>query len=396
MSEVLLHRTPVVTRSQELAGYELQLRSRHGESAAAGGLSALLAGQSADTDFFQRLPDRFALADCEQVEALKPAAPPGQFVLGLRADGTADLDALCRKCKSAGFGVCVLDPQNSAWTDALLSQAGYLRLSPAQLNGTLAKYSHLLRRHGAKQIAADLRTRADFDAAHKAGCDLFSGYFFLEAQGAEAQTINPSYNTIIGLMKLAQDNAPIGKIDDLLKRDAALSYKLLRYINSAGFGLSCEIQSFRHAVTMLGYQNLHRWLALLLVTAGKQTGSAALVGAAIVRGRLAELLAQGLFDAKERDNLFIVGAFSLLHVILCMPLEEVTETITLPEAITDALSARQGPYGPILQLVELLEQLSQPGAASKASDLAMSLGLPLDAVNRAQLDALAWSESLGQ
>jgi EAL and modified HD-GYP domain-containing signal transduction protein len=395
MSEVLLYRTPVVTRSQDLAGYELRLLSSHGESAAAGGLAALLAGHGPDGDFFRRVPERFALADCEQVEADQAGTSPGRFVLGLRADGTVDLETLSKKCKSAGFGVCVLDPQNSAWTSALLDQAGYFRLSLVKLNGTLAKTSQDLRCHVAKQIAADLATRADFDVAQKAGCDLFSGYFFLEPWPGEAQTVNPSYNNIVGLMKLAQHDAPIGKIEELLKRDAALSYKLLRYINSVGFGLSCEIQSFRHAVTVLGYQNLQRWLALLLVTAARQTGSAALVAAAIARGRLAELLGQGLFDAKERDNLFIVGAFSLLHVILHMPLEKLTETITLPEAVTDALAGRQGPYGPILQLVEVLERLGEPGAASQASDLAMSLGLALDAVNRAQLDALAWSESVG-
>jgi EAL and modified HD-GYP domain-containing signal transduction protein len=394
MNEVLLHRTPVVTRSQDLSGYEVHLLSTHGESAAAGGVAALLTGQGPDSDFFQRLPNRFALAHCEQVEAQKAGASPGRFVLGLRADGTVDLDTFSNKCKSAGFGVCVLDPQSSAWTSALLDQAGYLRLSLAQLDGTLAKSSRLLRRHNAKQIAADLRTRADFEAAQKAGCDLFSGYFFLEPQCTGAQALSPSYNTIVGLMKLAQDNAPIGKIEDSLKRDAALSYRLLRYINSAGFGLSCEIQSFRHAVTMLGYQNLHRWLALLLVTAARQTGSPALVAAAIGRGRLAELLARGLFEAKEEDNLFIVGAFSLLHVILRMPLEKVTEAITLPEAVTDALLAGQGPYAPILRLVQLLEQLGEPGVAQQASDLATSLGLSLDTVNRAQLEALAWAESL--
>jgi EAL and modified HD-GYP domain-containing signal transduction protein len=145
---------------------------------------------------------------------------------------------------------------------------------------------------------------------------------------------------------------------------------------------------------MLGYQNLHRWLALLLVTAARQTGSPALVAAAIGRGRLAELLARGLFEAKEEDNLFIVGAFSLLHVILRMPLEKVTEAITLPEAVTDALLAGQGPYAPILRLVQLLEQLGEPGVAQQASDLATSLGLSLDTVNRAQLEALAWAESL--
>jgi len=81
-------------------------------------------------------------------------------------------------------------------------------------------------------------------------------------------------------------------------------------------------------------------------------------------------------------------------VMLRMPLEKVTETIVLPEALTDALTVRQGPYGPVLQLVEMLEQLDRPEIASKASELAMSLGLTLDTLNRAQIDALAWAESL--
>jgi EAL and modified HD-GYP domain-containing signal transduction protein len=396
MSDVLLHLQPVVTRAQEPAGYELLLLSRHGDNAAAGGIAALLSGKDDSPGFFARLPARFALADCTQVEAERAAGnAPGRFVLGLRPDGTVDdLGALASKCKSAGFALCMHDPDNAAWSTGLLGQAAYFRLPVRQFNGALAKASQQLRRHSAKQIAAGVDTRAAFEAAKAAGCDLFEGHFFLEPLPGEAQAVNPSYNTIVGLMKLAQDNAPLGRIEELLKRDATLSFRLLRYINSAGFGLSCEIQSFRHAVTVLGYQNLHRWLALLLVTAARQTGSPALVTAAITRGRLAELLGEGLFEATERDNLFIVGAFSLLHVILRMPLQQVTEQIALPGTVTDALFHHQGPYGPILQLVELTERLDQPGAAAKASDLAMSLGLSLDTLNRAQIDALTWAETL--
>jgi EAL and modified HD-GYP domain-containing signal transduction protein len=394
MSEALLHRTPVVTRGQELAGYELHLLSSHGEAAAIGGVAALLAGQDGKPGFFEQLPKRFALADCAQVEVESPGQASARFVLGLQADGTVDLPALARRCKSAWFGICLSDPQGDAMPSALLDQAGFFRLSVRQLNGTLAKTSQQLRRHPAKQIAAGLATRADFEAAQKAGVDLFEGYFFLEPQSGAAHGVSPSYNTIVNLMKLVQENAAIGKIEELLKRDAALSYKLLRYINSAGFGLSCEIQSFRHAVTVLGYQNLHRWLALLLVTAAKQAGAAAPVIAAITRGRLAELLGQGLFELKDRDNLFIVGAFSLLHVILRMPREKVTEQLALPEAVTDALLHCQGPYGPILQRTELTEQLDQPGVTAQAADLALSLGLSPDTLNRAQVDAITWAETL--
>jgi EAL and modified HD-GYP domain-containing signal transduction protein len=394
MTEVLLHRQPIVTGRQELAGYDLRLLSPHGELAAAGGIAALLTGEEDDEGFFQRLPTRFALADCMQVEA-EQAPAPGRFVLGLRADGTVDnLPALASRCKAAGFSLCLNDPLAGAWPAELLDQAGYFRMSMKSLAGTLKKTGQQLRRHSAKQILAEVDTRAEFEQAQAAGCDLIQGYFFLEPLPGEAQAVNPSYNTIVGLMKLTQDNAPIGKIEELLKRDAALSYRLLRYINSVGFGLSCEIHSFKHAVTVLGYLNLHRWLALLLVTAARQTGSPALVTSAVLRGRLAELLGESLFEKKDRDNLFIVGAFSLLPVILHTPMEKIADAISLPEAVTDALFHHTGPYGPLLQLVELTERLDQPGKAEQACVLAMSLGLSLDVVNRAQMRALTWAETL--
>jgi EAL and modified HD-GYP domain-containing signal transduction protein len=393
MTDAILHRRPVVTRGQELAGYELQLLSSHGEPAATGGVAALLASRAGDPGFFDRLPKRFALADCAQVEWERPGQASTRFVLGLQADGTVDLAALAAKCRSAGFGVCLNDPQGTM-PSTLLDQAAYFRLQADRMNGALSEASQQLRRHPAKQIAAGLATREAFEAAQRAGLDLFEGYFFLEPQRGETSAASPSYSTIVNLMKLAQENAALGKIEDLVKRDATLSYKLLRYINSAGFGLSCEIQSFRHAVTVLGYQNLHRWLAVLLVTAAKQAGAAAPVISAITRGRLAELLGQDLFDPKDRDTLFIVGAFSLLHVILRMAKEKVTEQLGLPEAVSDALLRYQGPYGPILQLAELTERLDRPGAAAQALDLAASLGLSPEVLNRAQIDAVGWAETL--
>jgi EAL and modified HD-GYP domain-containing signal transduction protein len=301
-----------------------------------------------------------------------------------------------RKWKAAGFGLCLEDSAADPWPPDLLALASFVRLDMRRLNGSLEGASSRLKKHPAKQIASGVQTRADFEAGLRAGCDLYQGYFFTEPAKTEAQAPNTSYNSIVTLMKLTQDNAPVGKIEEALKRDAALSFKLLRYINSAGFGLSCEIQSFRHAVAVLGYQNLHKWLALLLVSAARQQGSAALVTTAIARGRLAELVGHSLFDAQDRDNLFIAGAFSLLHVILNMSLEKVAEQVALADTITDALFNHAGPYGPILELVELMERLDQPGNAARATELALSLGLSAAAVNRAQLDALAWAEGMGR
>ncbi len=388
----LLLREPVVNRNRETVGYSLSLLSEEGEPAAGGGIHALLTGRNPEQDFFERVQGRFVIADCGQFESDRPSVTQGKLVLALRADhGLENLPELTRSWRGAGFGLCLDSGDATTWSPEVAQQAAYTRV-PAGAG----EAPTLLRGFSGKRIASGVDTHARFEQAVRSGFDMVQGYFFTEPTGNQAAAVNATYSGIVTLMKLAKEDAPIKQIEDVLKRDAALSFKLLRYINSAGFGLSCEIQSFRHAVTVLGYQNLHKWLALLLVTAAKQNTSAALVTTAIARGRLAELLGQGLFEAQDRDNLFITGAFSLLHVILQMPLEKITEQVALPEAVTDALFHHTGQFGALLELVKLCETLSTEKHAARAAELAMMIGLTPESLNRAQLEALIWAEGLGR
>jgi EAL and modified HD-GYP domain-containing signal transduction protein len=393
----LLVRAPVLNRRQEIVGYDLRLSAAGASELSGHGLLRLLAGGSEQENFFLRLPNRFALTDSAQIDSDKPAAEStGRVVVEL--DPTAQpgepLLPRARKLKAAGFGICVQRPYSVSIPSETLDLASHFTIDAAELTGDLEKTCNRLRNHSAKQIAVGVTTLKGFDATSRAGCDFFRGYFFTQPQAEQTHSISSNYATIVSLMKLAQDNAPVGKIEEALKRDATLAYKLLRYINSAGFGLSCEIQSFRHAVAVLGYKNLYRWLALLLVTAARDSTSSALVTTAITRGRLAELVGHGMFDQQERDNLFIVGAFSLLDVILKARLDTIVEQIPLSANVLDALFRREGPYGPILSVVEATEAFDQPERRAKALEVAELLGLTRTQLNRAQLDALAWAEGL--
>jgi c-di-GMP phosphodiesterase len=393
----LLVRAPVLNRGLEIVGYDLRLSASGVDALSGHGLLQLLAGDSEQENFFLRLPNRFALTGSGQVDAEKPAAPATGRVVVEMDPGSQPVDALtpqARKWKAAGFGICLQRPYSAPVSPETLDLASYFTVDGAELERDLEKTCNRLRRHSAKQIAIGVETPALYDATRHAGCDFFRGYFVTQPSGEQARAIAPNYATIVTLMQLAQENAPVAKIEQSLKRDASLSYKLLRYINSAGFGLSCEIQSFRHAVAVLGYQNLYRWLALLLVTAARQSASSALVTLAITRGRLAELIGEGSFESQERDNLFIVGAFSLLDVILRMPLDAVLEQIPLSDNIRDALLRREGPYAPILSVVAATEAFNQPRSRAQALELAELLGIAPQRLNRAQLDALAWAEGL--
>src|SRR5690606_29714686 len=180
-----------------------------------------------------------------------------------------------------------------------------------------------------------------------------------------------------------RQNADVRQLEDVRKRDAALSYKLFRYINNAGFGLGAEIQSLRHAVTMLGYSPLYRWLSLLLATASTNSHGAVLMQTAIVRGRFAELAAHRILPQNEAENLFVAGMFSLLDRLLGLPITEVLAKVHLSDAVSQALLTREGIYGPFLALAEACE-----AGNGDISALADALFISDRRVNEAHLAAL--------
>lgn len=238
-------------------------------------------------------------------------------------------------------------------------------------------------------LAKGLADVAAFAQALEDGYDGAAGWFFLHGRPV-AERLNPGHAQIVRVLNLVRRNAEVKEIEAALKQDVALSYKLLRYINSAGFGLSCEIESFRHAVTILGYAKLNKWLSLLLVTASRDPAAAALMQTAIARGRFMEILGQDFFDRAMLDNLFITGAFSLLDVLLGVRIETLLAEMHLPEAITDTLLRHEGIYAPLLDLALACEADDPAALAARAN----SLGIGVTKLNHAQIEALAFADSL--
>lgn len=237
-------------------------------------------------------------------------------------------------------------------------------------------------------LAVGLGNAAGFDAAVSAGFAGATGWFFLNGS-PKAHRLTPGHAQIVRVLNLVRRDAEVKEIETALKQDVALSFKLLRYINSAGFGLPVEIQSFRHAVTMLGYEKLNKWLSLLLVTASKEPGAPAIMQAAITRGRFMEQIGQVFFDKSEHDNLFITGAFSLLNVLLGATMDAVLTEMHLPDSIVAALTGRGGVYKPFLELARACEDNPKLLATQ-----AHNLGVDLQAINRAQLAAVSFADTL--
>lgn len=231
---------------------------------------------------------------------------------------------------------------------------------------------------------------AEFDnCAKQNGLCLFENLCHSPRIYQPSTKLSSGAQQILRLLQMVQDNVDIRQLEKVLQTDSTLSFKLLRYINSAGFGLAVEIQSLRHAVSMLGYMPLFRWLTLMLARASSDGFSPSLLELSIIRGRFVELLARDFLSKAEAENLFVVGMFSRLDHLLGMPIERVLQEVMLPESVNQALVSRGGVYGPFLMLAEAIER--QSGAAA---NFAAPLLITPERVNNAHLSALIWARNL--
>jgi EAL and modified HD-GYP domain-containing signal transduction protein len=179
----------------------------------------------------------------------------------------------------------------------------------------------------------------------------------------------------------------------VFKLDPMLTYKFLRYINSAGGGLVMKVTTIEHAIAVLGQKKLYRWLTLLLYSGGTiNPQDLALMENAMVRGRMTETLGREVFPPEELDNLFIVGFFSLLDVLLRMPMGQALAHLNLPEELILALVHKEGRYAPYLELAIACEQFNPETIA----ELATACGLDVQKVNLAHIDAMLWALEVEQ
>jgi EAL and modified HD-GYP domain-containing signal transduction protein len=327
------------------------------------------------------------------------ALPPERTVLSLQARHLMDPDARAaiQAVRTGGVGISLRGLEPRHLTKALTPYASHVEMRFAGINVAEQARSYAAAKgSNLRMLGRPVSNWIDYDACASLGLDAFVGKLHLTPRpGNPVKGLNPAQTIILQLMQMVQNNEDIPKLEGVLKRDPALTYKLLRNINSAGFGAGREVQSIRQAISLMGYAPLYRWLTLLLASASESGYSPVLMETAVVRGRLTELLGLAALqkgaDKGEGENLFVAGMFSLLDRLLGLPMQQVLETIPLPPEVVRALLRREGIYGPWLALAEACELSS-----NLVGSLAGSLALTPYEVNKAHLQALAWAQAVTQ
>ena len=255
---------------------------------------------------------------------------------------------------------------------------------------TLEIVAHIRNSFSGQFIAEKVETREMFELCRNSGIQYFQGYYFARPENLASRTIQPGQLAVLELMNKVRTCEDLAEIEEPLRRNAALTLRLLRYANSAASGLRQQVHTVRQALTLIGLQTLYRWLALLLVTANATPTNALAARTAVTRGRICELLGQFRLSRQAQDELFITGLFSLAEPLMEIPLARLLEQLPMPEPIVQALVDHSGPYAPFLKLAEASERSDFEQIARYADDIASTP----EEVNLAQLQSLAWTEEL--
>jgi hypothetical protein len=213
---------------------------------------------------------------------------------------------------------------------------------------------------GCKLMSSDQIARADqvLPASYTEEVEWIEGGWYLsppvKAQGNQAI----SRALALQLVQLVAADADNREIEDVFRHDPALSYQLLRLVNSLTIGAGRRITSFSQAIVMLGRKQLRRWLNLLIFASREEdTRSTMLLANVAMRARAMELLtrAAGL-DVTLQEQAFMAGMFSLLGVLFGAPLEQILQPLQISDAMRSALLTRTGELGNLLGMLELCER----------------------------------------
>jgi EAL and modified HD-GYP domain-containing signal transduction protein len=392
----------ILDHSRTIVAYELFDRSPHAEGHTASSDAQLLFNVLSAVDSQSPIGNKTVFVNCTH-DSLAGGhldlIAPERVVLEIPPLPVSEVDQiqtrlpqlqdLQRRGFRLAFDYSVLTHSYASW----LELAAFIKFDLTVIRPqSIASFVKLAQTKSKAQLVAEkVETQEQYATLSNLGVKLFQGYWFAKPVLVQGQSVRPAQAIILQLINLVRKQASTDEIEEVLKRDATLSFNLLRFINSAGFGARSEVTSFKYAVLLLGLNRLFKWAALLLTTSRNGDVPPAVGTTAVVRGRLMELLAAETLPIEDSDNAFVVGVFSLLDTMLGMSMQDALAAVTLPESVTQALLDRSGPLAPFLDLTIACETGDDDAFAHNAT----LLGLSNNQVNWNHVQALAWAESMG-
>ncbi len=395
--DVFVARQPIFDRDSRPAGFELLFRSSlqnvfsgvDGSRATAEviehgfvliGQRALTGGQRAFINFPRELIVR-------EVPQLLPAS---DVVVELLLDGDVDdeLLAACAKLAAAGYSLALDNFVAIHRFEPLLPHAAYVKVDVlAGGVDEVQRSQALVAPHGVQVIAKCVEGEELHQQCRDAGCALFQGFFFSRPE--VLRVLSPrggrSMNLLALVAELNQPDFDLQRAQKLIRTDVALSYKLLRYLNSAFFSLPREVSSIEQAVMLLGTRNVQRFVSIVFLTQLGADKPDELLKTSILNARFCELLAP-----ERAQEAFTLGLFSLLDAVVDAPMDEALDGLPLAGELRMALVSGTGPLGAYLRLARAY----QSAEWDEVAELARRLKLDETRLPGHYREAIGWADAM--
>jgi len=382
--EQFIARQPILNINKRLYGYELLYRGTpgkmlgqvSGEQATASLLSsAFLTG---DIGVISNNRLCFINFTKDLLENDLPLSfPKNKIVVEILEDvePTPEIVSICSKLKENGYTLALDDFVYDRKYEPLLELATIvkidIRLTP--LN-TLVRTLNLLKHHRIKLLAEKVETEKEFVLANRMGFSYFQGYFFCKPEGIRIKEISAiKLNLIRLLAEITKKEIALERLREIILSDVAITYKLLRFLNSAYFYLLQKVTTVKHGVALLGEKELRSFCLVIIVSELATDKPDELVRLALVRAKFCELLGeQTALSEIECANLFLIGLFSLLDGMLGCSMSEILENLPINVVVKETLQGGENRYLVFLRLSEALEKNNLTACKRYQDDLVLT------------------------
>ena len=396
-----LARQPILTKDEKVLGYELLFREapdeRHFHSDLETATTSII--DTLNVVGFDAVCDgRLAFINCTEQMLLKEfflLLPPDQVVIELQTVPVNQAVAkACMQLRQKGYKIALDNFTLDDPREPLAIYADFLKVDIR--NHSFAQNAALAAKHATRNrqmLAEKVETRVQLLEASTTGYTLFQGYFFRYPERMRARHIPANQATQLRLLQvISAAEVNLDDVEDLIKHDASLCYRLLRYLNSPLVGMPSPVRSVRHAMALLGERELVRWLRMATTLAMGQDKCSDLVLSSLVRARFCELISPKIDQGKS--DLFLIGMVSLMDAILEIPMGVVVEGLAFDAATKDALlGAKKGSETPLTPLYRLM-LAREEGDWEEVTAQARKLNLSLPQVNRAYNEAMVWARQM--
>ena len=389
-------RQPIFDREEKVFGYELLFRD--GLENAFSGDKDEASRATLDRSLLMGLDilcdGRRAFVNCTRDTLLKGLVtllPSTLTVVEILENVPPDPEviAACRGLKDGGYMIALDDYVADDPREALWEMADIIKVE-MQLT-TEQQRTAMIKHFGprCRMLAEKIETHADFVRARDQGFVYFQGYFF-----RRPETLNtrdwPSNTThyLRMLQEVSRPELDLPGLERLIKVEASVCYRLLRYLNSSMFGLKNEVHSVRHALSMLGDREARRWVRLVAAVGAGQQKASDLLLSALVRGRFGELLSPRVEHGES--DLFLLGLLSLIDAMLEVPMVEVLARVPLDRETKAVLLGQASVLRPVYQLMLAHES----GDWATAAQLGTSLWLDSEEVAGYYWQAQQWAREV--